>query len=143
MDSHSLRHQALHLRKNRASIIGAIEYMVSQCLTRNQSGLDELTQFALDRPECDSCQSRKLAQVERIAHMPVENGEQSTAGASEEGPGKHADCTHFGVNRTRNGYTQSRVAVGDVRANSVKRVASAVGEGAIAVSRVYRALAEL
>jgi thioredoxin reductase (NADPH) len=34
-------------------------------------------------------------------------------------------------------------AVGDVRANSVKRVASAVGEGAIAVSLVHRALAEL
>jgi len=34
-------------------------------------------------------------------------------------------------------------AVGDVRSNSVKRVASAVGEGAIAVSLVHRALAEL
>jgi thioredoxin reductase (NADPH) len=34
-------------------------------------------------------------------------------------------------------------AVGDVRANSVKRVASAVGEGAIAVSLVHRTLAEL
>jgi thioredoxin reductase (NADPH) len=33
-------------------------------------------------------------------------------------------------------------AVGDVRAGSVKRVASAVGEGAIAVSLVHRALAE-
>jgi thioredoxin reductase (NADPH) len=34
-------------------------------------------------------------------------------------------------------------AVGDVRANSIKRVASAVGEGAIAVSLVHRILAEL
>jgi thioredoxin reductase (NADPH) len=34
-------------------------------------------------------------------------------------------------------------AVGDVRAGSVKRVASAVGEGAIVVSLVHRALAEL
>lgn len=34
-------------------------------------------------------------------------------------------------------------AVGDVRAGSVKRVASAVGEGAISVSLVHRALAEL
>jgi thioredoxin reductase (NADPH) len=34
-------------------------------------------------------------------------------------------------------------AVGDVRSSSVKRVASAVGEGAIAVSMVHRALAEL
>jgi len=34
-------------------------------------------------------------------------------------------------------------AVGDVRAGSVKRVASAVGEGAIAVSLVHRTLAEL
>ena len=34
-------------------------------------------------------------------------------------------------------------AVGDVRANSVKRVASAVGEGAICVSLVHRTLAEL
>jgi thioredoxin reductase (NADPH) len=34
-------------------------------------------------------------------------------------------------------------AVGDVRAASVKRVASAVGEGAIAVSLVHRALAEM
>src|SRR4029077_8679128 len=89
--------------------------MVSQCLTRNQPGIDELTQFALDRSESDSCYSRKLAQVERIAHMSVENGEQSTAGASEEGPGKNADCTHFGVNRTRNGYTQSRVRGGVAR----------------------------
>lgn len=34
-------------------------------------------------------------------------------------------------------------AVGDVRAGSVKRVASAVGDGAISVSLVHRALAEL
>jgi thioredoxin reductase (NADPH) len=34
-------------------------------------------------------------------------------------------------------------AVGDVRAGSVKRVASAVGEGAASVSLVHRALAEL
>src|SRR6202042_2146243 len=34
-------------------------------------------------------------------------------------------------------------AVGDVRAGNVKRVASAVGEGAISVSMVHRALAEL
>jgi thioredoxin reductase (NADPH) len=34
-------------------------------------------------------------------------------------------------------------AVGDVRANSVKRVASAVGEGSISVSLVHRALQEL
>ncbi len=33
-------------------------------------------------------------------------------------------------------------AVGDVRAGSVKRVASAVGEGAIVISLVHRALAE-
>ncbi|WP_232296373.1 NAD(P)/FAD-dependent oxidoreductase [Terriglobus sp. TAA 43] len=34
-------------------------------------------------------------------------------------------------------------AVGDIRAGSVKRVASAVGEGAVAISFVHRALAEL
>jgi thioredoxin reductase (NADPH) len=34
-------------------------------------------------------------------------------------------------------------AVGDVRANNVKRVASAVGEGAISIHLVHRALAEL
>ena len=34
-------------------------------------------------------------------------------------------------------------AVGDVRAGSVKRVASGVGEGAIAVSLVHHALAEV
>jgi thioredoxin reductase (NADPH) len=34
-------------------------------------------------------------------------------------------------------------AVGDVRSGNVKRVASAVGEGAISVSMVHRALAEL
>jgi len=34
-------------------------------------------------------------------------------------------------------------AIGDVRAGSVKRVASAVGEGAISVSLVHRTLAEL
>jgi len=33
-------------------------------------------------------------------------------------------------------------AVGDVRANSVKRVASAVGEGSVAVQFVHRVLAE-
>jgi thioredoxin reductase (NADPH) len=33
-------------------------------------------------------------------------------------------------------------AVGDVRAGNVKRVASAVGEGAISISLVHRALAE-
>lgn len=34
-------------------------------------------------------------------------------------------------------------AVGDVRSGNVKRVASAVGEGAIAIHMVHRALAEL
>jgi thioredoxin reductase (NADPH) len=34
-------------------------------------------------------------------------------------------------------------AVGDVRSGSVKRVASAVGEGAIAISLVHRTIAEL
>jgi thioredoxin reductase (NADPH) len=34
-------------------------------------------------------------------------------------------------------------AVGDVRAGSIKRVASAVGEGAISISLIHRALAEL
>jgi thioredoxin reductase (NADPH) len=34
-------------------------------------------------------------------------------------------------------------AVGDVRAGNVKRVASAVGEGAIAIHLVHRALAEI
>jgi thioredoxin reductase (NADPH) len=34
-------------------------------------------------------------------------------------------------------------AVGDVRAGNVKRVASAVGEGAISISLVHRALAGL
>lgn len=33
-------------------------------------------------------------------------------------------------------------AVGDVRANNVKRVAAAVGEGAISINLVHRALAE-
>jgi thioredoxin reductase (NADPH) len=33
-------------------------------------------------------------------------------------------------------------AVGDVRAGSIKRVASAVGEGSIAVSFVHQALSE-
>jgi thioredoxin reductase (NADPH) len=32
--------------------------------------------------------------------------------------------------------------VGDVRGNSIKRVASAVGEGSIAISFVHRVLAE-
>ena len=34
-------------------------------------------------------------------------------------------------------------AVGDVRSGNVKRVASAVGEGAISIALVHRALAEL
>jgi thioredoxin reductase (NADPH) len=34
-------------------------------------------------------------------------------------------------------------AVGDVRAGSVKRVASAVGEGAISIHMVHKALAQL
>jgi thioredoxin reductase (NADPH) len=34
-------------------------------------------------------------------------------------------------------------AVGDVRSSNVKRVASAVGEGAISISLIHRALAEL
>jgi thioredoxin reductase (NADPH) len=33
-------------------------------------------------------------------------------------------------------------AVGDIRTNSVKRVASAVGEGSVVVSDIHRALAE-
>ena len=33
-------------------------------------------------------------------------------------------------------------AIGDVRANSVKRVAAAVGEGGVCVQLVHRALAE-
>jgi thioredoxin reductase (NADPH) len=34
-------------------------------------------------------------------------------------------------------------AVGDVRSGNVKRVASAVGEGSIAISLVHRTLAQL
>jgi thioredoxin reductase (NADPH) len=34
-------------------------------------------------------------------------------------------------------------AVGDVRAGNVKRVASAVGEGAISIHMVHRAITEL
>ena len=34
-------------------------------------------------------------------------------------------------------------AVGDVRAGSVKRVASAVGQGSVVVSHIHRAIAEL
>jgi thioredoxin reductase (NADPH) len=34
-------------------------------------------------------------------------------------------------------------AVGDARSGSVKRVASAVGEGAIAINLVHHALAEI
>jgi thioredoxin reductase (NADPH) len=34
-------------------------------------------------------------------------------------------------------------AVGDVRAESVKRAASAVGEGAVVIQQVHRYLAEL
>ena len=37
---------------------------------------------------------------------------------------------------------QGVFAVGDVRAGSVKRVASAVGEGSVCVQLVHRALAE-
>jgi thioredoxin reductase (NADPH) len=37
---------------------------------------------------------------------------------------------------------QKVFAVGDVRANSVKRVASAVGEGSVCVQQVHRVLAE-
>jgi thioredoxin reductase (NADPH) len=33
-------------------------------------------------------------------------------------------------------------AVGDVRATSIKRVASAVGEGSVSIQLVHRALAE-
>jgi thioredoxin reductase (NADPH) len=33
-------------------------------------------------------------------------------------------------------------AVGDVRANSIKRVASAVGEGSICIQLVHKVLAE-
>jgi hypothetical protein len=34
-------------------------------------------------------------------------------------------------------------AVGDIRAGSVKRVASAVGEGSVVVSDIHRALSDL
>jgi thioredoxin reductase (NADPH) len=34
------------------------------------------------------------------------------------------------------------LAVGDVRAGNIKRVASAVGEGAVSVSLIHRLLAE-
>jgi thioredoxin reductase (NADPH) len=37
---------------------------------------------------------------------------------------------------------QHRQPVGDVRSGNVKRVASAVGEGAIAIHMVHRSLAE-
>ena len=55
---------------------------------------------------------------------------------------------------TQFGWTQARVphlfetsrqgvfAVGDVRANSVKRVASAVGEGSVCIQLVHKAIVE-
>ena len=36
----------------------------------------------------------------------------------------------------------SAVAVGDVRANSVKRVAAAIGEGSVCIQLVHRVFAE-
>jgi thioredoxin reductase (NADPH) len=56
-----------------------------------------------------------------------------------------ADLDHWPPGRTPHLLETSRpgvFAVGDVRAGSVKRVASAVGEGSICVQLVHRALAE-
>ncbi len=52
--------------------------------------------------------------------------------------GRRADRAAFALETTRPGV----FAVGDARAGSVKRVASAVGEGSIAVPAIHQILAE-
>jgi thioredoxin reductase (NADPH) len=56
------------------------------------------------------------------------------------------DCPHWPLTRVPQMLETSLpgvFAVGDARARSVKRVASAVGEGAISIHLVHQALAEL
>jgi thioredoxin reductase (NADPH) len=67
-------------------------------------------------------------------------------GRDLEAKGAHADNPQWSLTRAPQMLETSLpgvFAVGDVRAGNVKRVASAVGEGAIAIHMVHRALAEL
>ena len=67
-------------------------------------------------------------------------------GRDLEATGAHADNPQWSLTRAPQMLETSLpgvFAVGDVRAGNVKRVASAVGEGAIAIHMVHRALAEL
>ena len=52
------------------------------------------------------------------------------------GTAESFENTRYAINNVRGIY-----AVGDVRCNSVKRVASAVGEGSVVISDAYRYLA--
>ena len=50
----------------------------------------------------------KLAEIEGLADVAVEHGEDRAARAAEEGFGEDGGCTHFGVICARKGYGGER-----------------------------------
>ena len=56
-----------------------------------------------DGAEGDAGSAGKLAEIEGLADVAKEHGEDRAARAAEEGFGEDGGCTHFGVWCTRNG----------------------------------------
>jgi len=97
-----------HLLEDRAGLIGAVEGLGSEGLFGDEAGIDELPHLALDGAEGDAGSAGKLAEIERLADVAVEHGQNRAARAAEEGFGEDGGCTHFGVKCTRKGYGGAR-----------------------------------
>jgi len=110
VDADGFCDEAAHLLEDWAGLVGAVEGLGSECLFGYEAGIDELPNFALNGAQGDAGLAGKLAEVERLAYMAVEHGEDGTARAAEEGFGEDGGCTRFGVRRTRKGYRGARGA---------------------------------
>ena len=108
MDADGFGDEAAHLLEDGAGLIGAVEGLGSEGLFGDEAGIDELPHLALDGAEGDAGSAGKLAEIERLADVAVEHGQNRAARAAEEGFGKDGGCTHFGVKCTRKGYRRAR-----------------------------------
>jgi len=126
VDADGFGDEAAHLLEDGAGLIGAVEGLGSEGLFGDEAGIDELPHLALDGAEGDAGSAGKLAEIEGLADVAVEYGEDRAARAAEEGFGEDGGCTHFGVKCTRKGYGGARIFVA---AFSIPRSPSARDRG--------------
>ena len=83
MDAYGFGDEAAHLLEDGAGLIGGVEGLGAEGLFGYEAGIDELPHLALDGAEGDAGLAGKLAEIERLAYMAVEHGEDGAARAAE------------------------------------------------------------